>query len=148
MVRRARRRDRPLGKVQDRRLLYTLGRQAAGVRGQVRLPAAASYAALLEDRTIEAIINTTPNNVHLETTRAGRASRQARLPRQADRQHDRGRARAHAACREAGVVLALGYQRRKESQFRWIRRKIDEGAFGRLVNAEANISRDRLVRST
>jgi len=39
-------------------------------------------------------------------------------------------------------VLALGYQRRRESHFRWIRERINE--FGRLVNAEANISRDRL----
>ena len=41
-------------------------------------------------------------------------------------------------------MLALGYQRRRESQFRWIRRQIDDGVFGKLVNAEANISRDRL----
>ena len=27
---------------------------------------------------------------------------------------------------------------------RWIKRQIDEGSFGKLVNAEANISRDRL----
>ena len=54
-----------------------------------------------------------------------------------------GRAIA-AACREAGVVLAIGYQRRRESQFRWIRERIDAGAFGKLVNAEANISRDRV----
>ena len=49
-----------------------------------------------------------------------------------------------AVCAKAGVVLALGYQRRRESQFRWIRRQIDAGVFGKLVNAEANISRDRL----
>jgi predicted dehydrogenase len=48
------------------------------------------------------------------------------------------------ACRDAGVVLALGYQRRKESHFRWVRRQIEAGVFGKLVNAEANISRDRL----
>jgi len=48
------------------------------------------------------------------------------------------------ACRKAGVVLALGYQRRKESHFRWVRKRIDDGVFGKLVNAEANISRDRL----
>jgi predicted dehydrogenase len=42
------------------------------------------------------------------------------------------------------VVLALGYQRRRESQFRWVRERIDAGDFGRLVNAESNISRDRL----
>jgi predicted dehydrogenase len=47
-------------------------------------------------------------------------------------------------CRDAGVVLALGYQRRRESHFRWIKAEIDAGRFGRLVQAEGNISRDRL----
>jgi predicted dehydrogenase len=42
------------------------------------------------------------------------------------------------------VVLAVGYQRRRESHFRWMRQEIEAGAFGKLVNAEANISRDRL----
>ena len=46
------------------------------------------------------------------------------------------------ACREAKVVLALGYQRRREAHFRWVKQHL--GEFGRLVNAEANISRDRL----
>src|SRR5712691_7605272 len=36
--------------------------------------AAPSYEAILEDRSIQAIINTTPNNVHLETTRAAAAA--------------------------------------------------------------------------
>ncbi len=47
-------------------------------------------------------------------------------------------------CRKAGVVLAMGYQRRRESHFRWVKKQIEAGAFGKLVNAEANISRDRL----
>ncbi len=45
---------------------------------------------------------------------------------------------------KAGVVLALGYQRRRESHFRWIKSEIDAGRFGKLVQAECNISRDRL----
>ena len=44
----------------------------------------------------------------------------------------------------AGIVLSVGYQRRRESHFRWIRREIGAGRFGRLIQAEANISRDRL----
>ena len=36
--------------------------------------AAPSYDAMLEDQSIEAIINTTPNDVHLETTRAAAAA--------------------------------------------------------------------------
>ena len=106
--------------------------------------AAPGYAAILEDRGIEAIVNTTPNDAHLETTRAAaRAGKHVFLDKPIANTVSEGRAIV-AACRKAGIVLALGYQRRRESQFRWIRRQIDEGAFGRLVNAEANISRDRL----
>jgi predicted dehydrogenase len=106
--------------------------------------AAPSYEAILEDRGIEAIINTTPNNVHSETTRAAAAARKHVF---LDKPIANTVADARAltrACRDAGVVLALGYQRRKESHFRWVRRQIDDGVFGKLVNAEANISRDRL----
>jgi predicted dehydrogenase len=106
--------------------------------------AAPSYDAILADRTIEAIVNTTPNNVHLETTRAAaRAGKHVFLDKPIANTVREGREIARV-CRDAGVVLALGYQRRRESHFRWVRRKIDAGAFGRLVNAEANISRDRL----
>jgi predicted dehydrogenase len=106
--------------------------------------AAPSYEAILSDDSIEAIVNTTPNNVHLETTRAAaRAAKHVFLDKPIANTIADGRAIA-AVCREAGVVLAIGYQRRRESQFRWIRERIDAGAFGKLVNAEANISRDRL----
>ncbi|HXF66922.1 MAG TPA: Gfo/Idh/MocA family oxidoreductase [Burkholderiales bacterium] len=106
--------------------------------------AAASYDEILNDRSIAAIINTTPNNAHLETTRAAaQAGKHVFLDKPIANTIADARAIAEA-CRRAGVVLALGYQRRKESHFRWIRRRIEEGAFGRLVNAEANISRDRL----
>jgi predicted dehydrogenase len=106
--------------------------------------AAPSYEAILSDDSIEAIINTTPNNAHLETTRAAaRAGKHVFVDKPIANSVADGRA-ITAACREAGVVLAIGYQRRRESQFRWIRERIDAGVFGKLVNAEANISRDRL----
>jgi predicted dehydrogenase len=105
--------------------------------------AATSYEAILSDRSIEAIVNTTPNNAHLETTRAAaHAGKHVFLDKPIANTIADGRAIA-AACREAGVVLAIGYQRRRESQFRWTRQQIDAGVFGKLVNAEANISRDR-----
>jgi predicted dehydrogenase len=106
--------------------------------------ASASYEAILDDKRIEAIINTTPNNVHLETTHAAAAAgKHVFLDKPIANTIADGRAIADA-CRKAGVVLALGYQRRRESQFRWVRRQIDDGVFGRVVNAECNISRDRL----
>ena len=105
---------------------------------------ASSYTAILEDTEVEAIVNTTPNDAHLETTRqAAGAGKHVFLDKPIANSVSDGRAITDV-CRRAGVVLALGYQRRRESHFRWIKKQIDGGAFGRLVNAEVNISRDRL----
>src|SRR5262249_40669196 len=107
---------------------------------------AASYEEILGDPSIEAVINTTPNNVHLETTaQAARAGKHVFLDKPIANTAREGLAIADA-CHRAGVVLALGYQRRRESHFRWIKAEIDAGRFGKLVQAECNISRDRLGR--
>ncbi len=104
----------------------------------------ASYDEVLADRSIDAVINTTPNDVHLETTRAAAAAgKHVFLDKPIANTVTDGRAISEV-CRKAGVVLALGYQRRRESHFRWVRQQIEAGTFGKLVNAEANISRDRL----
>jgi predicted dehydrogenase len=103
-----------------------------------------SYEEVLADPAIKAVINTTPNDVHLETTRAAAAAgKHVFLDKPIANTVTDGRAISEV-CRKAGVVLALGYQRRRESHFRWVRRQIDAGVFGKMVNAEANISRDRL----
>jgi predicted dehydrogenase len=107
---------------------------------------AGSFEEILADPSIEAVINTTPNNVHLETTEAvARAGKHVFLDKPIANTVREGQAIADA-CRKAGVVLALGYQRRRETHFRWIKAEIDAGRFGRLVQAECNISRDRLGR--
>ena len=104
--------------------------------------AASSYEEILADKKIEAIINTTPNAVHRETTvAAAKAGKHTFLDKPIANTIADARAITQA-CRNAKVVLALGYQRRRESHFRWIKERI--GEFGKLVNAEANISRDRL----
>jgi len=108
---------------------------------------AASFEEILADRKIEAIVNTTPNPVHLETTlAAAKAGKHIFLEKPIANTVSDARA-ITAACRKAKVVLALGYQRRRESHFRWVREEIEKGLFGRLVNAEANISRDRLGKT-
>ncbi len=106
--------------------------------------AAPNYQVVLQDRSVEAIINTTPNSAHLETTTAAAlAGKHTFLDKPIANTVSEGRVITEF-CRKKGVVLALGYQRRRESHFRWIRGRIDAGEFGKLVNAEANISRDRL----
>src|SRR5438876_6198427 len=77
--------------------------------------AAASYEEILADRTIEAIVNTTPNAAHLETTRAAAAAGKHVF---LDKPIANTIADAQAiteGCRKADVILALGYQRRRES---------------------------------
>jgi len=104
--------------------------------------AARSYDEMLGDKGIEAIINTTPNGVHLETTvAAARAGKHVFLDKPIANTVADGRAITEE-CRQQRVVLALGYQRRRESHFRWVKSHL--GELGKLVNAEANISRDRV----
>jgi predicted dehydrogenase len=110
--------------------------------GKYNCNAVASLDAILEDRNVEAVINTTPNNVHLETTlAAAQAGKHIFLDKPIANTIADAR-RITDACRSAKVVLSIGYQRRRESHFRWIKQHIED--FGRLVNAESNISRDRL----
>jgi predicted dehydrogenase len=103
-----------------------------------------SYEGLLGNKSVEAVINTTPNAAHLETTvAAARAGKHVFLDKPIANTIADARGLTEA-CRKAKVVLALGYQRRRESHFRFIKKEIRDGKFGKLVNAEANISRDRL----
>src|SRR2546430_17215548 len=104
--------------------------------------AARSFEEILDDRGIEAIINTTPNPVHLETAAAAaRAGKHVFLDKPIANTIEDARALTQA-CREAKVVLALGYQRRRERPIRWIQERI--GELRKLVNPEGNISPDRL----
>jgi len=102
--------------------------------------AAAGYEEILADPGIEAVINTTPNSVHLATTRmAADAGKHVFLDKPIANTVSEGCEIARV-CEAAGVVLALGYQRRRESHFRWIKAEIDAGRFGKLVQAEQDRS--------
>ena len=105
--------------------------------------AASSFDEVLADDGIDGIINTTPNHVHLATTSAAaKAGKHVFLDKPIANRIDEAR-EITRVCRDSNVVLAVGYQRRRESHFRWIKERIDAGDFGKLVQAEANISRDR-----
>lgn len=105
--------------------------------------AVGSYDDILCDDSIQGIINTTPNPVHLETTRAAaEAGKHVFLDKPISNTISDAREITRIV-EECGIVLSVGYQRRRESHFKWIRERVAEGRFGRLVQAEANISRDR-----
>ena len=98
---------------------------------------------MLADPDLDGIINTTPNHVHLETTRqAADNGKHVFLDKPIANTVSEG-LEITRICKDAGVVLGMGYQRRREPQFRWIKDRIEAGDFGIMVQAEANISRDR-----
>jgi predicted dehydrogenase len=105
--------------------------------------AVASYDEILADDSIQGIINTTPNSVHLETTRAAaEAGKHVFLDKPIANTISDAKAITQIV-KDCGTILSVGYQRRRESHFQWIRDRIAEGKFGKMVQAEANISRDR-----
>ena len=105
--------------------------------------AATSLKEILQSKEIDGIINTTPNHVHLETTTAAaQAKKHVFLDKPIANTISEAK-EITQVCKNEGVTLSVGYQRRREGHFRWIREKIASGQFGIVVQAEANISRDR-----
>jgi predicted dehydrogenase len=105
--------------------------------------AASTFEEILADNSIDGVINTTPNHVHLETTAlAAKAGKHVFLDKPIANTIEDAKAITRV-CKDNDVILGVGYQRRRQGHFRWIQEQISEGNFGQLVNAEANISRDR-----
>ena len=102
-----------------------------------------SYQEILDDPNIDGIINTSPNHVHLETTKAAANSGKHIFLDKPIANNVWEAKEITEECKKSGITLSIGYQRRRESHFRWIKNQIDTGEFGTLVQAEANISRDR-----
>ena len=97
----------------------------------------ADYAEILADNSPSKRSSTRRRTAaHLETTRlAASAGKHVFLDKPIANTVTEGREIARV-CDDAGVVLALGYQRRRESHFRWIKSEIEAGRFGRLLQAE------------
>jgi predicted dehydrogenase len=100
------------------------------------------YEALLADPDVEGVLITTPHSVHAEqVVAAARAGKHVFVDKPFTLTVADGR-RATEACRRAGVVLAVGHQRRKQAASRAVKRLIDDGTLGRVAQIEGNFSAD------
>ena len=99
-----------------------------------------SYEAALADEAIDAVILTTPHSTHAEQViAAARAGKHVFC----EKPFTLTRASAQAAadaCAQAGVVLAIGQNRRWHSGTRALKAMLEAGDFGTLLHAEANFS--------
>lgn len=100
----------------------------------------AGYEAVLADPAVKAVVLATPHRQHAEqVVAAARAGKHVFVEKPFTLSKASAEA-AVAACREAGVVLALGHNRRFLPATAEMRRMVAEGALGRVLHAEGNMS--------
>ena len=98
------------------------------------------YAAALADPAVRAVVLATPHTQHAEQAiAAARAGRHVFVEKPFTLDAASARA-AVAACRQAGVVLALGHNRRFLPAMQEIERRVKSGALGKILHLEGNFS--------
>lgn len=100
----------------------------------------ASYDAMLADRSVDAVVLATPHSQHADqVARAARAGKHVFVEKPFTL--DAGSAAAAAqACKRAGVVLALGHNRRFLPALAEMKRALAAGELGQVVHAEGAFS--------
>ena len=99
-----------------------------------------SYEAVLADDGVDAVILTTPHSTHAEQVIAAAAAGKHVF---CEKPFTLTRASAQAAvdaCADAGVVLAIGQNRRWHSTTRRLKAMLEADDFGTVLHAEANFS--------
>lgn len=105
-----------------------------------------SFEAVLADRAVEAVILTTPHSLHAEhVTAAAKAGKHVFVEKPFTLTAESGR-RAAAACAGAGMVLAVGHNRRFSAVAGELKRMIEAGEFGQVLHFETNFSAPSATR--
>jgi len=98
------------------------------------------YEATLRDPEIDAVLLTTPHSLHAEhVIAAARAGKHVFVEKPFTLTRESA-VEAAAACRDAGVVLAVGHNRRFSAAAQELLRLMKNRAFGTLLHIEANFS--------
>ena len=96
--------------------------------------------AVLADPAIDAVILTTPHSLHAaHVTAAARAGKHVFVEKPFTLDAASGE-RAARACRDAGVVLAVGHNRRYSAVTQAIKEMAVAGEFGEILHIETNFS--------
>src|SRR5467141_2113543 len=101
-----------------------------------------SFEAVLADPDVEGVLITTPHSLHAEQIVAAASAGKHVFVDKPFTLTVADARRATEACRRAGVVLAVGHQRRRQAASRALKRLVDEGALGRVAQIEGNFSAD------
>lgn len=114
----------------------------AGYLHEQRLEPVTDYAAVLADRSIDAVVLATPHTLHVgEVVTAAEAGKHVFCEKPLALTRG-GTARAVAACDKAGVVLGIGTDKRYFPAIAEVIRLADKGELGPLLHVEGNFSNE------
>jgi predicted dehydrogenase len=109
------------------------------------VPTFGSLSEALHAHPAQAIVAATPNTLHLANVKeAASYGLHVFVEKPIARTSAQGREMI-SLCEEAGVCLMVGHNTRRMAGHRWLKTKVDSGAFGRIVSAEASFSHAGLV---
>jgi predicted dehydrogenase len=105
----------------------------------------ANYADALNDPAVDAVVLATPHALHESQIEAAVAAGKHVFCEKPLALTKAGAERAVALCRDAGLVLGMGHERRWEPPIAAMLAKADAGDLGRIHQIEANFSHDKFL---
>ncbi len=114
--------------------------EAEAFAKQKGLRLVADYAALLADRSVDAVVLATPHSQHAEQVIAAAAAKKHVFCEKPFTLTKRQAEEAVAAVRNAGVTLGLGYNRRFHPEMTKLRAMIRAGELGTILHVEATMT--------
>jgi len=109
------------------------------------IPLSAKYADALNDPAVEAVVLATPHSLHVEQIEAAVAAGKHVFCEKPLALTKSGAVKAVNLCRNAGLVLGMGHERRWEPPIAEMLSKADAGDLGRIHQIEANFSHDKFL---
>ena len=109
------------------------------------IPLSANYADALNDPAVDAVVLATPHALHEAQIEAAVAAGKHVFCEKPLALTKAGAEKAVALCRDAGLVLGMGHERRWEPPIAEMLAKADAGDLGRIHQIEANFSHDKFL---
>jgi predicted dehydrogenase len=137
------------GKSQKLRFVHGVSKEpdeVAGFAGQHGFRLSTDLADAIADPKVQAVFLATPHSLHVEQVRAVAGAGKPVWCEKPLALTRADAARAVAACREAGVPLGAGNNKRCFASMRELKRVVDSGALGDILHIEGHFSNEHSTR--
>ena len=118
----------------------TVSSEVEAFAKKMELKLAPDYAALLADKAIDAVVLATPHSMHAAQVIAAAQARKHVFCEKPFTLTKKEAEQAVAAVRQAGVTLAVGYNRRFHPEMAKLRERVRSGELGTIMHIEATMT--------